>query len=99
MNAFNPIRTDPVLTAALDASGGRKASATTKLLKALSENEGDSDLGCLVHSILQAGPFFQRAYKSEWLDASLACGDVTKWAEALSEEWQRDAEYQLEDRA
>ncbi|GLT08023.1 hypothetical protein ACFQFQ_14760 [Sulfitobacter porphyrae] len=99
MNTFTQIRPNPILDAALEASGGSKASATTKLLKALSANEGDSDLGCLIHAILQAGPFCQRAHKSEWLDASLACDDVTKWAEALAEAWRMSADYYAEDAA
>ncbi|OAN71118.1 hypothetical protein A8B82_21230 [Sulfitobacter sp. EhC04] len=99
MNAFNPIRQNPIMDAALAASGGNNASATTILLKALSANEGDSDLGCLIHAILQAGPFCQRTHKSEWEDASLACDDVTKWAEALAEAWRMSADYYAEDAA
>jgi len=73
---------DPTLATA--SKGVGRKGATARLLKALSANEGDSDLGLLAHAILHAGDYYVRN-GDDAVNAETSCGDILCHAEALSE--------------
>lgn len=93
MNA--PLRQiDPVLTAAM--TGATKQQAERRLLSALSALAGDSDLGLLAQSILDAGPFYAKSYREDHEAAEEAALNIENHAANLAEAYGHEARYAQE---
>ena len=94
---LTPRRHSAVLEVALQSTGGNRKQATTRLLEAISANEGDSDLGCLIDAILGAGDFYVCSHRFEYKDAAEAAERMQVLAEDMSTQWRMSAEYHAEE--
>ncbi|MBM1556694.1 hypothetical protein JQV19_08540 [Sulfitobacter mediterraneus] len=90
-------RHSAILEVALQSTGGNRKKATTRLLEAISANEGDSDLGCLIDAMLGAGDFYVCSHRSDYEDAAVASERMHGLAEDLAEQWRMSAEYHAEE--
>ena len=82
---FQTRRFDATLATA--SANATKQQATTRLLEALSANEGDSTLGLLADALLRSGPFYLRN-ADDCRGGVDACADISLHAETLSEEYE-----------
>lgn len=76
---------------AIIALAGTGKVGTRRLLQAIAKNEGDSDTGDLMRSILTAGPYYAKSFREDFEEAEEEANNILVYAEKIADEYRGEA--------